>query len=230
MIIVTSLAGDAALAMVNLFDFWTCCNSNSLIEQGVNVRYSSDSCLNSNGEERPHRKIFTVRKSQPRALYDVIQAAVGTVLGPHPAWNGHGAVELQASAGPTIGGRPSAATSRRRSACLTSPCHRLRPGLLQPTPERATSSYLSNDHNRELTVANGKAAVAQSISEIDLYPRVGVIEFIHRDATPNECDTRKPLTAHRQSNFGIVLHVVSVDMARDHADGVLEHLGLDCRG
>ena len=38
-----------------------------------------------------------------RAEHDIIQAAVGTVLGPDPTWNGFGAVELQASPGPTIG-------------------------------------------------------------------------------------------------------------------------------
>jgi hypothetical protein len=38
-----------------------------------------------------------------RAEHDIIQAAVGTVLGPDPTWAGFGAVELQASPGPTMG-------------------------------------------------------------------------------------------------------------------------------
>jgi uncharacterized protein YukE len=38
-----------------------------------------------------------------RAQHDIIQAAVGTVLGPDPTWNGFGAVEIQASPGPTMG-------------------------------------------------------------------------------------------------------------------------------
>jgi hypothetical protein len=38
-----------------------------------------------------------------RAQHDIIQAAVGTVLGPDPTWNGFGAVELQASPGPSTG-------------------------------------------------------------------------------------------------------------------------------
>jgi hypothetical protein len=38
-----------------------------------------------------------------RAENDIIKAAVGTVLGPDPTWNGFGAVDIQASPGPTWG-------------------------------------------------------------------------------------------------------------------------------